>query len=89
MRKSKYSEVQIVKILKEAESGIGTVSQLCRKYSMSEATYYKWRSKYGGMEAADIKRMKELEQENTKLKQMYAELSLENNALKGIIEKNF
>lgn len=59
------------------------------KYGISSATYYKWRSKYGGMEASDIKKLKELEEENRKLKQMYAELSLENNALKGSIEKNF
>ena len=60
---------------------------MCREYEISEATYYNWRSKYGGMEASDVKKLKELEAENQKLKQMYAELSLDNKALKEIVEK--
>ncbi len=63
------------------------IQDLCRKHGISPATYYKWKSKYGGLSASELKRIKELEAENAKLKQMYAELSLENNALKNLIEK--
>ncbi|OCG31061.1 transposase, partial [Gilliamella sp. Choc6-1] len=70
----KMTEHQIVAILKEAEAGI-PVKELCRKYGMGNSTFYKWREKYGGMETSDIKRLKELEAENRKLKQMFAELS--------------
>ena len=86
MKRSKYSETQIVRILKEEEAG-RLVKEVCREYGISDATYYNWKSKYGGMEASDIKRLKELEEENRKLKQMFAELSLENHALKDVIEK--
>ena len=86
MRKSKYSEHQIIAILKAVEAG-RTVKDVCREHELSEATYYKWKAKYGGMEAADIKRLRELEEENRRLKQMYANLSLEHAALKDIIEK--
>jgi len=86
MRKSKFSETQIVRILKAVEAG-RTVQEVCREHGVSEGTYYRWKSKYGGMEASDIKRMKELEEENRRLKQMYADMSLENRALKEIIEK--
>lgn len=86
MKKSRFSETKIVAILKEAESGM-KVTELCRKYGMSDVTFYKWRSKYGGMEASDIKRLKALEEENRHLKQMYAELSLEHTVLKDIVEK--
>ncbi|OCG77511.1 transposase [Gilliamella sp. Nev6-6] len=71
----KMTEHQIVAILKEAEAGI-PVKELCRTYGMGNSTFYKWREKYGGMETSDIKRLKELEAENRKLKQMFAELSL-------------
>jgi putative transposase len=87
MRKSKFSEFQIVKILKAVEGGIA-VKDICREHEISSAAYYKWKSKYGGMEASDVRRMRELEDENSKLKQMYANLSLENVMLKDIIEKN-
>ncbi|OCG56598.1 transposase, partial [Gilliamella sp. Choc6-1] len=70
----KMTEHQIVAILKEAEAGI-PVKELCRKYGVGNSTFYKWREKYGGMETSDIKRLKELEAENRKLKQMFAELS--------------
>ncbi len=63
------------------------MKDLCREHGISEATYYNWKSKYGGMEASDVKRMKELEAENTKLKRMYADLALENRAMKNLIEK--
>ncbi len=86
MRKSRFSEFQIVKILKSVEGGIA-VKDVCREHAISNATYYKWKSKYGGMEASDVQRMRELEAENRKLKQMYAELSLENVMLKDVIEK--
>jgi putative transposase len=86
MRKTRFSESQIVKILKEVEAG-RTAKEACREYGISSATYYKWKSKYGGMESSDIKRLKELEEENRRLKQMYADLSFENRALKDVIER--
>ena len=86
MKKSRFTETQIVKILKEVERG-RLVKDVCREYGVSEATYYNWKSKYGGMEASDIKRLKELEDENRRPKQMYAELCLDNRILKDIVEK--
>ena len=88
MRKSKYSESRIITILKEAEAGM-TVAEISRKYGVSNGTFYNWKSKYAGMSGTEIKRMRQLEEENRKLKQMYANLSLENNVLKELIEKNF
>jgi putative transposase len=82
----KMTEHQIVAILKEAEAGI-PVKELCRKYGMGNSTFYKWREKYGGMETSDIKRLKELEGENRKLKQMFAELSLKSQLQEEIIKK--
>ena len=86
MKKSKYNESQIVAILKEADAGM-MVKDICRKYGISSPTYYTWKSKYGGMEASDLKRMKEMEAENAKLKRMYADMALENRAMKDAIEK--
>ena len=86
MKKSKFSEYQIVKILKEAEAGVA-LEDLCRQHGFSKSSFYKWKAKYGGMDASALKRLKELEEENSKLKQMYAEISLEYKALKDIIEK--
>jgi putative transposase len=86
MRKSRFSESQIVGILKEADAGV-KVQDIWRQYNISSGTYYKWKSKYGGMEVSDVKRLKELEGENRRLKQMYADVSLENRALKELIEK--
>jgi putative transposase len=86
MKKSRYTESQIVKILKEVEGG-RLVKEVCREYSISDATYYNWKAKYGGMEASDIKRLKDLEDENRRLKSMFAELSLEHRILKDIIGK--
>lgn len=86
MRKSRFTEYQIINILKAVESG-RTVKDVCREHGVSEATYYSWKSKYSGMEASDIKRMKEMESELSQLKRMYADLALENRALKDVIEK--
>ena len=86
MKKSRYSETQIVKILKEVETG-QLVKDVCREYGISDATYQNWKSKYGGMEASDVKRLKELENENHRLKQMFADVSLEHRILKDIVEK--
>ena len=86
MKKSRFTETQIVKILKEAEAGI-SVEDLSRQHNFSKSTFYKWKAKYGGLEASDLKRLKELEAENRQLKEMYANLSLEHQALKDIVEK--
>ena len=88
MKKSKYSETKILAILKEAEAGM-TVAAISRKYGVSNGTFYNWKSKYAGMSGAEIKRMRQLEEENRKLKQMYANQSLELTVLKELIEKNF
>jgi len=86
MRKSKYTESQIVNTLKQVEGG-RQVKDVCRELGISEATYYTWKSKYGGMEASDVRRLKDLEEENNRLKRMYADLALENVALKDVIAK--
>jgi putative transposase len=88
MRKSKFSESQIAEILKEAESGMA-VSDLARKHGISAATFYQWRSKYGGMSVSDMQRLRELEQENARLKRMYANLSLEHELMKEVIAKKW
>ena len=87
MKRSKFSEVQIVNLLKEHEAGV-PVTDLCRKAGVSSATFYKWKAKYGGMEASDVQRLRELEAENARLKRMYADLSLVHDALKYALEKN-
>lgn len=86
MRKSRFTESQIVKVLKEVEGG-RSVTEVCRESGVSDATYYNWKARCGGMELADIKRLKELEEENQKLKRMFADLSLKHEALKDIVEK--
>ena len=86
MKSSRFTETQIIAILKEADAGV-LVKDLCRKHGISDATYYNWKSKYGGMTASDLKRMKEMEAELSKLKRMYADLALENRALKDLNEK--
>lgn len=86
MKKSKFTETQIISILNEAEAGV-PVKEVCRKHGISSACYYQWKSKYGGLSASELKRIKELEVENAKLKRLYADLALENHALKDVIEK--
>ena len=86
MKRSRCTETQIIGVLKEAGSGM-KVRDVCRRHGISDGTYYKWKSKYGGLEASDIRRLRELEVENSNLKRMFAELSLENNALKNLLEK--
>ncbi len=88
MKRSKYTEEQIVNILKEADAGI-KIPDLCRKYGFSDATYYNWKAKYGGMGVSEIKRLKQLEDENRRLKQIVADLTLDNQALKAVVTKNF
>ena len=86
MKKSRFTETQIVSILKQADAGV-PVKDLCRQAGISTATYDQWKSKSGGMEASDLKRVKELEAENARLKRMYAELALDNAAMKDLIAK--
>ena len=86
MKKSRYTESQIIAVLKEVDAG-RKVEEVCRQHGISSATYYNWKSKYGGMEASDVKRLKELEEENAKLKQMFADVSLENHAIKELFAK--
>lgn len=86
MRTSKFTETQIVWILKQADAGL-PVKDICRQAGVSTATYYQWRSKYGGLEASELRRVKELEAENAKLKRMYAERALDNAAMKDLIAK--
>jgi putative transposase len=86
MRKSKFTESQIVAILAEGESGLA-VGDVCSKHGISNATYYQWKSKYAGVSANELKRIKDLEAENGKLKRMYAELALENTAIKDVLSR--
>jgi putative transposase len=86
MKRSRFTEQQIVAALKEADAGM-SVRDLCRRHGISHGTYYHWKSKYSGLEASDLKRMKELEAENAKLKRLYADVSLENAALKDLIQR--
>jgi putative transposase len=86
MKKTRYTESQIIRVLNEVEGG-RMVKDVCREYGISDATYYNWKSKYGGMTASDVKKLKELEDENSRLKRMYADLSLQHEALKDVVEK--
>lgn len=86
MKKSRFSESQIVSILKKQESGV-SVKDICREAGITDQTFYKWKAKYGGMDSSQLKKVKELEEENSRLKRMYAELSMINDALKHVIEK--
>ena len=86
MKKSRFTETQIVSILKQADAGV-PVKDLCRQAGISVATYYQWKSKYGGLEASELRRVKDLEAENARLERMYAELALDNAAMKDLIAK--
>jgi putative transposase len=86
MKRSRFTEHQILAALKEADAG-ATVKDLCRRHGISPATYYQWKSKYSGLQPSDLKKMRELERENARLKQLYAETSLENQALKELIHR--
>ena len=88
MKRKRFTEEQIIEILKQAEAG-GTNQEICRKNGITEQTFYRWRSKYGGMQVSDAKRLKELETENRKLKQLLAEAHLDNAALKEVLSKNW
>jgi len=88
MKRKRFSEEQIIGILKQAEAG-GSNQEICRKNGITEQTFYRWRSKYGGMQVSDAKRLKELETENRKLKQLLAEAHLDNAAMKEILSKNW
>jgi len=86
MRKSRFNESQIVGILKEADGGV-PVADLLRKHGVSKTTFFKWRSKYGGASISDVRRLRELEAENAKLKRMYADVALENAAIKDVLSR--
>ena len=88
MRKSRYTEEQIVGIIQEYAAG-AKASELCRRHGMSDATFYKWKAKYGGLRVCEVKRLKDLEDENGKLKKLLAESMLDNAGLKGLLAKNF
>ncbi len=87
MRRSRFSEEQVIGILREHEAGVAT-PELCRRHGISDATFYKWKAKYGGMEVSDAKRLKGLEDENRRLKKLLAEAMLDNAALKDLLGKN-
>ncbi len=86
MKKSRFTESQIVAVLKEGEAGV-PVAGLCRKHGISNATYYNWKSKYAGVQVSELHRLRELEAENAKLKRMYADLALENNAIRDVLNR--
>ena len=86
MKKSRFSEEKILSILREGERGT-KVAEICRKHGISDATYYSWKAKYAGLDVSQLRRLKELEAENARLKRMYAELSLEHSALEDVVDR--
>ena len=87
MKKSRYTEEQIIGILKQHEAGVKT-ADLCREHGISDATFYNWKSKYGGLDVSEAQRLRQMEDENRRLKQLVADLSLDREALKAVIRKN-
>jgi len=88
MKGTRHSEEQIIAILKQGEAGVAT-TELCRQHGISEQTYHRWKAKYGGMDCSEAKRLKQLEDENRKLKHVVADLTLDNRALKDVLSKNW
>ena len=88
MRQSRYTEEQIIGVLKQAEAGVKT-AEICRQHGISSATFYKWKGKYGGLEVSEARRLRQLEDENRRLKQIVADLTLDNQALKTVLAKKF
>ena len=88
MKKKRFTEAQIVSILNQQEAG-KSVKDISREHSISDATFYNWKAKYGGMQISDVKRMKDVEEENSRLKRIVANLTLENDAMKTVLEKKY
>jgi putative transposase len=88
MKQSHFTEEQIIGVLKQAEGGMKT-AEICRQHGISSATYYKWKAKYGGLEVSEARRLKQLEEENRRLKQIVADLTLDNQALKTVLAKKY
>ena len=88
MARKRHTEEQIINVLKEAEAGMRT-PDVCRKHGISDATFYKWKNKFGGMDVSEVRRLRHLEDENLRLKQIVADLTLDNQAIKAVLEKKF